>query len=360
MRLLYGVVGEGMGHAIRSRVVLEHLFAQGHDVEIMASSRAADYLAKRFPEVHRIHGLHIIYEENRVRRGATLLTNALDGSAALPSHIRAYFKLVEDFKPQAVISDFESFAYFYAKLHRLPIVSVDNMQVLSRCSHDPELLKGIRTEFELIRAFVASKLPFCDHYMIATFFHPELRRDNTTLVPPILRPEILAAKARARTGDHLLVYQTAEGHSGLTSALAELGIPCRIYGMRRDLTADVVENETLTYRPFNEETFIEDLATARGVVSGGSFTLMGESVYLHKPMLSVPVVGQIEQVVNSRYLEKVGYGRTADHVDTAVLREFLDDLPRYEANLEAYRQDGNTVAMSTLDALLDRAAAGVL
>ena len=80
MRLLYGVVGEGMGHAIRSRVVLEHLFEQGHEVEIMASSRAADYLAKRFPEVHRIHGLHIIYDENRVRRGATLFTNVLDGS----------------------------------------------------------------------------------------------------------------------------------------------------------------------------------------------------------------------------------------------------------------------------------------
>ena len=358
MRLLYGVVGEGMGHAIRSRVVLEHLFAQGHDVEIMASSRAADYLSKRFPEVHRIHGLHIIYEENRVRKGATLLTNALDSSVALPQQIRAYFKLVEDFKPDAVISDFESWTYFYAKLHRLPIVSVDNMQVLSRCSHDSELLKGVRTQFELIRAFVASKLPFCDHYMIATFFFPEARKDNTTLVPPILRREILDAKARARTGDHLLVYQTAEGHSDLPRALAELAIPARIYGMRRDLDADVVEG-TLTYRPFNEETFIEDLATARAVVSGGSFTLMGECVYLHKPMLSVPVGGQIEQIINSRYLERVGYGRTSDHVDAAVLRDFLDDLPRLQENLTKYQQDGNTVALHTLDALLDRAAAGL-
>ena len=72
MKVLYGVVGEGMGHAMRSRVVLEHLLAQGHEVEIMASSRAVDFLAKRFEGVHRIHGLHMIYEENRVRRGATL------------------------------------------------------------------------------------------------------------------------------------------------------------------------------------------------------------------------------------------------------------------------------------------------
>jgi len=32
MKILYGVVGEGMGHAIRSRVVLDHLLATGHEV----------------------------------------------------------------------------------------------------------------------------------------------------------------------------------------------------------------------------------------------------------------------------------------------------------------------------------------
>ncbi len=69
MKILYGVVGEGMGHAMRSRVVLDHLVGQGHEIEIMASGRATDFLAKRFEGVNRIHGLHMIYEENRVRRG---------------------------------------------------------------------------------------------------------------------------------------------------------------------------------------------------------------------------------------------------------------------------------------------------
>src|SRR5262245_25765679 len=206
MRILYGVVGEGMGHAIRSRVVLEHLFAQGHEVEIMASSRAVDFLAKRFPEVHRIHGLHIIYEENRVRSGRTLWSNVQKSSAALPQQIAASFKLVEDFAPEIVISDFESWVYFYAKVHRLPIISIDNMQVINRCAHPAEILRGIRPEFELTRAFVRGKLPGCDHYLITTFFYPKLRRKRTDLVPPLLRPEILQAKPSR--GDHLLVYQT--------------------------------------------------------------------------------------------------------------------------------------------------------
>ena len=46
MRILYGVVGEGMGHATRSRVLLEELIKE-HEVQIVVSGRAKDYLAKR-------------------------------------------------------------------------------------------------------------------------------------------------------------------------------------------------------------------------------------------------------------------------------------------------------------------------
>lgn len=356
MRILYGVVGEGMGHAVRSRVVLDHLFARQHDVEIMASSRAADFLAKRYPEVHRIHGLHIIYEENRARMGRSVVSNVLAGSAALPRQLRSYFELIEDFSPEVVISDFESWVYFYAKLHRLPILSIDNMQVINRCLHPPEILEGIRTEFELARAFVKSKLPFSDHYLIATFFDLPLRKDRTTLVPPVLRPEIL--RATPTRGDHWLVYQTAEGHEALPEALAATGVECRIYGLRRNLEQDAVEGN-LRYRPFDEATFIADMASARAVISGGSFTVMSECVYLHKPLLSVPVGGQIEQVINARYLEREGFGAMATHLDAETLRAFEHALPRCEERLARYTQRGNDALFDTLDQHLDRAAAGL-
>src|SRR3954447_5576898 len=87
MKILYGVVGEGMGHAMRSRVILEHLVAQDHDVEIMASGRAVDFLAKRFEGVNKIHGLHMIYEENRVRPAKTLWSNVVTGAVGVPQNI---------------------------------------------------------------------------------------------------------------------------------------------------------------------------------------------------------------------------------------------------------------------------------
>ncbi len=358
MRILYGVVGEGMGHAIRSRVVLDHLVAEGHDVHIVASQRAVEFLQKQFgaDNVQRIHGLHIVTEENRVRRGKTLWTNVRDGVEALPGQIEAYFELIRAFEPQAVVSDFESWSYMFGKAHRLPVFSVDNMQIINRCTLPDDVIGPYRSEFEVAKAFIKSKLPLAEHYFIATFFRPPIRKDRTTLVPPILRPEILAA--RAEEGEHLLVYQTAEGNEALVKALQETGLECRIYGMRRGITEEQREGR-LRYMPFSEARFIEDLRTARAVITGGGFTLMSECVYLHKPTLSVPITGHFEQILNGRYLEHEGYGRFATALDGTAVHAFLEVVPQCQAALAKVSQDGNKELFGALDEHLDRAAAGL-
>src|SRR5690349_5625249 len=147
MRILYGVVGEGMGHATRSRVLLEELTRE-HEVHIVVSGRAKDYLAKRFANVHGIWGLTIAYEGNSVKKLQTVMQNLQGAVAGWPQNVRTYFELAEEFKPDVVVSDFESFSYLFAKNHRLPVISVDNMQVINRCKHEPELLAGWEDSFE--------------------------------------------------------------------------------------------------------------------------------------------------------------------------------------------------------------------
>ncbi len=356
MKILYGVTGEGMGHAMRSRVVLEHLVKQGHDIKIMSSGRAADFLAKRFDGVNRIHGLHIVYDENRVRPGKTLWSNLAKSATGVPQNIVAYFGLIQEFAPEMVISDFESWTHMYAMAHALPIVSLDNMQIINRAKHKKKILGEERAWFEFTKAFVRTKLPWCDHYIITTFFYPELRKKRTTLVPSILRPEILAAKPTK--GDHLLVYQSGEGFDQLADVLDKSGYECRIYGMRKDLKEEQVEGK-LRYRPFSEKQFIEDLASCRAVVAGAGFTTMSECVYLHKPLLAIPLKGQFEQLLNARYLEREGFGVCAQTIDDEILSQFLRKVGRYEGLLEKYSQKGNEVALQVLDEQIDRAAAGM-
>lgn len=349
-----------MGHATRSRVVLSHLVEAGHEVQIMTSGRAHGFLAKHFEGVNQIHGLHFVTEDNRVRMGKTLWSNVVTGVGGVRQNVKAYFELLDGFEPEVVVSDFESWTHLYGKAHRLPVFSIDNMQVINRCKHPKKVLRGHQASFELAKAFVKSKLPRCDHYLVTSFFEPPIRKKRTSLHPPILRPEILAARQSATQGEHLLVYQTAEGNDALARTLAETGMQCRVYGMHRGLSDDRVEGN-LVHRPFSEQGFIDDMATARAVIAGGGFTVMSECVYLRKPMLSVPLRSQFEQVLNGRWLERLGYGRCAENLDdAATIHGFLEGVEDHQAALARYSQDGNADLLAALDEQLDRAAAGLL
>ncbi|MFN0061293.1 MAG: MJ1255/VC2487 family glycosyltransferase [Myxococcaceae bacterium] len=343
MRVLYGVVGEGMGHAIRSRVVLEHL-VQRHDVRIVASGRAHDYLARNFGNVHRIWGLEIAYQDNAVRNWRTVTHNVKGALSGIPQNVRAYFQLAAQFEPDVVVSDFETFSYLFGRNHRIPVISVDNIQVVNRCQHDSVLLAGQEADFELARAVVKAKLPGCFHYLVTSFFFPPVRKERTTLVHSILRPEILSA--RPSSGEHLLVYQTSTSNPALPAALKSAGIPCRVYGLRR-VSEDEADG-SLLYRPFNEARFVEDLCGARAVVTGGGFTLLSEAVYLGKPVYCVPVGGQFEQVLNALYLERLGYGVYAPTLTASTLAAFLERIPDFSRSLATYRHDQNRGAFAAL------------
>src|SRR5580704_10677329 len=302
MRILYGVVGEGMGHATRSKVVCEHLVARGHEVKIVVSGRAHAFLAKSFPDVVEIKGLSIKYVDNRMDRDGTLAHNILAAPGLVTANVNTYFDKVAKFAPEAVITDFDSFAYLFAKRHGLPILSIDNQQIISRCKLGKFAKAGVKLDYQMTKAFVRAKLPACDHYAITSFFYPPLRpkyAKDTTLVPPILRQSVLDAKKKAKAGDHVLVYQTSASDTKLVDELNGIrGQKFVVYGLRKN-----AKHGNCTLKEFSEDGFVQDLAGARAVVSNGGLSLIGEAVFLGKPVFSVPVRNQYEQILNARYLE---------------------------------------------------------
>jgi len=344
VRILYGVAGEGMGHATRSHAFLADIVGD-HEVLIVASGRAHDYLAQHFPEVREILGFSLAYEDNAIRRWETVAQNLRGAVSGWPAQVRSFYEVARDFDPDVVVSDFESFVLTVARRERVPAISVDNIMMLDRCRHDEGIIGGDTLDFELARQIARTKAAGLHHAIVPTFFRPPLRRKATTLVAPVLRDAVLAAVAER--GEHILVYQTAAGSESLVKALHETGLPCRLYGVRRDLDDDLVDGE-LVYRPFSEPVFLQDLRTARGVIAGGGFSLLSECVYLGKPALSIPVTGQFEQTLNARYLERLGYGEYAEAPTPQAIGAFLERLPRHTQALAGYRQDGNIEALAAL------------
>ena len=237
MKILYGVPGEGMGHATRSKVVIDYLISKGHEIRIVASDRAFKFLDKSFPGCAiEIKGFHFAYKNAEVSKSGTFMLILKSAAKNLAFNKTKKHLLEHNFKPDLVISDFESFSFVYAKLHKLPIISIDNMQVMDRCKLDIKIAKEERTNYLLAKGIVKFKVPRCHHYFITSFFDAKIEKKHTTLVPPIIRKEIQEAKA-AMLG--LGFSKTLNGPIKLTAeAMANIG---KKYG--KDIAKIVMEPE---------------------------------------------------------------------------------------------------------------------
>jgi uncharacterized protein (TIGR00661 family) len=229
------------------------------------------------------------------------------------------------------VTDFDSFAHACAKWRGIPLVSLDHQHVLTRCRHPAAVRAHLPRGFALTKAVIRAKLPRCDFYIASSFYRPPVlakHAADTRVIGPILRPEVLALEPER--GRHVVVYQTSHAVRGLGAVLAGApAVPFVVYGLGMD-----ERRGNVTYRSFDERRFLDDLATARAVITNGGHTVMAEALYLGKPLLSVPVRHQGEQEMNAAYLVALGHGHAARELDGASLERFLSlseaapDAPR--------------------------------
>lgn len=336
-----------MGHATRSKVVIDHLLERGHDLCIVSSSRAFNFLDKSFPgKVIEIKGFHFAYKDAEVSKSATFLSNLKSAGKNLIYNTSRKLEIERSFVAELVISDFESFSFLFAKTHKLPVISIDNMQVMDRCDLDIEIAKNEKNNYKVAKTIVKHKVPFCDHYFVSSFFEADIKKKNTSIVPPIVRKAIQSAKVT--DGKHIVMYQTSSSLKTVKETLHK--IPSEtffVYGMNREET-----DENVIFKSFSEQGFIDDLASAKAVIANGGFSFISEAVYLKKPVYSFPIQNQFEQWMNAAYIDKLDYGRHFQDLHPDNLKSFLFDLPVFKKSLSLYHQTGNDVLFEHLDRML--------
>ena len=333
-----------MGHAIRTSVVLEHLKKE-NDVIVFASGRAFDFLSRKFDDVYKIYGFNTVYEENAVNDKKTFIKAMKNLPRDVKDNIKLLYNIANEFKPDIIISDFEFYSNILSKIIRVPMISIDNMHVITHCKIDvPRKYARDKLKAEgVVRSFIMRP----QKYLITSFFYPEIKNKNkVSIFPPILREEILRIKPS--TGTHVLVYQTSTSNLELIQILKEIDENFIVYGF----DSEKVDNN-LTFRKFNEDQFFRDLGTCKAVLANGGFTLITESIYLKKPVLSIPVRGQFEQILNAIYLERLEYGEFHEELDIEVVKQFLSNLDIYNQSLRSYSQDGNKAVLNELDQLIE-------
>ena len=345
-RILYSVCGEGMGHAIRGRVLLNHL-TKNNEVHIFASDRAYDYLAAHFDNVYEIGGFNTVYKDNTVQNTKTFIKGMKDLPGDLKNSLRLMYSVAKAVKPQIIISDFEFYSNLLSKVLRVPLISLDNMHVLTQAELD--VPRKFRTDRIAAESVVRSFIQMPTFYLITSYFYPPIKNSTKTkYFPPVLRDAIMGLEPY--NGEHVLVYQTSDSNERLLDILKEFDDEFIVYGFHRD-----ERDENLLFKSFNEDEFFTDLSQARAVIANGGFTLISEALYLGKPVLSVPVKKQFEQTLNALYLERLGYGEFREDLEREDIENFLSKLDEYRKNIHLkFSHDQNQSILEELDFLIDK------
>jgi uncharacterized protein (TIGR00661 family) len=316
--------------------VLPHL-ATAHQLLIMAGGDAWQTISPDHPVV-RIPTLGFAYGKGA---GARRRSNWQTLRHNLPALFDLFaggptFQMVCDvareFAPDVVISDAEAWSHHVAAFLKIPRISFDHIGIMTYCR--PALAPWDRLEAVLDTTIYRLLMGRPDRVLVSSFFDAPPRRPGVRVVGALPREAV--RQVASRSGDHLLVYFNRghdQLHQGVVECLEELGCPARIYG-----TPKRGRIGCLTFLPPSDLPFLEDLASCRAVISTAGNQLVGEALYLEKPVLVFPECCA-EQRMNALAVERLGIGMQAAFCD-------------FTANISRHRCDGLREAVATIDQFL--------
>jgi uncharacterized protein (TIGR00661 family) len=278
---------------------------------------------------------------NRVRYKRTIARNLVTVPQAARS-VRQIKQLIEAWKINLVITDFEPLTCHVGHRLGLPIISIDNQHCLTNAVVSyPRQYQRDAAAAKLVTRLMT---PHADAYLVISFFTAPVKKRNTFLFPPLLRQEILSAIPTQ--GEHILVYVTSPAPI-LAKILKTVHGRFIAYGFDRE-GAD----GNVVYKKPSLEGFMRDLTAAKAIVANSGFSLVTEALHLGKPYLAVPVEHQFEQIFNAYWLQKTGYGAYWEELNKERVESFLYNLPLYQEKLAGYPRRGNGALLARLDSLI--------
>ena len=99
MKIIYGVSGEGYGHATRAKEIIKHLQRRGHEVLVIAYGQSYEALHKDF-NTHKIQGIHLQFNQKGLHLLKTIKHN-LPGIKENIKNAQVRDKIIKDFNPIA-------------------------------------------------------------------------------------------------------------------------------------------------------------------------------------------------------------------------------------------------------------------
>lgn len=359
-RIFYSMAGEGRGHAVRVRTLVEHLRHE-HELVLFAPDEAHDFLVKSYGDdksvenvrLLRIPGIKFHYTGGKLDLFKSIGHGVSYARRELPKLVDAFRRRIEAEQPDLCISDFEPALPRAASRAGVPLMSIDHQHVL--------LAYDLRTLPLLLRRYawwmswsIRWYYGNCDYEAVASsFYTPPLKPgfEHVRQVGPMLREDLVATIPCQE--NFLLSYLRTNTPPHVLETLAACGFDVRVYGL-----GERPRQGRVSFHAIDERRFVDDLASCAALVSAAGNQLLGESLFLGKPVFAIPEEMHHEQQINACFLKQMGAGNwtTLESFSLAPLEKFLSNLDEHRAStsLLCGRLNGTPDALAAIRQSLDR------
>lgn len=284
MKILYAIQTTGNGHFTRAKEIIS-LLGKRVEVDVVFSGPKNKFLAIDNKVINHYKGLTLYTsKKGQIKWIKTLFKN---------NFIRAIIDIIQcNTKAyDMVINDYEPITAWSCYLRKRKCVALSNQYAVHM---DKEFGKSFKNKLALffLKYFAPSKEGYG--------FHLVNREKN--IFQPVIRKKII--KMEVTEEEHFLVYLPNYSLEILIQVFSQFkGYTWIIFSphVKKSLILNNIKLEQL-----DENKFIKFLVSSKGVISSSGFSTLSEILYLKKPFLTIPINSHIEQIYNSKIIEKLG------------------------------------------------------
>jgi len=224
-------------------------------------------------------------------------------------------------KYHIIISDFEPITCWAGLLRRRKVLGISNQyKFLSK-----RLLKSLSPNLFFNKTMTRIVCPVGDY--ISFDYLKESEQDFFPIIRESLRKVSLTQE------DFYLVYLNTYSLEDLVKFF-EIFPHQQFYIFSKDCS-EIRDYENIKICPIDKVHFTEKLLRCRGVITHTGFQTTSEALYLGKKLLVIPIEKQIEQIYNTRVLNKFGVVSTAK-LEVGVFDDYFNN--DYTVKLNYYNE----------------------